>query len=277
MDNDILRKVQMTQLEIAKEIKRVCDILKIDYFLDAGTLLGAVRHQGFIPWDDDLDIGMLRNDYNRFVKEAGNVLDERYFLQTWESDKFYGLPFAKVRKNGTIYLEEAARKEDVHCGVFVDIFPYDTYPDEIVKQKKQKMEIYILKRAILAKCRYKPWFMSSNSFWGIFLKKMLYLFAFVIFAPVSKRRLILLYDLKAQKYNSFTTQRLYNQDASTDYGEWVIPQKCVSSFCVLQFENEDFKCPIGYIDFLSQIYGNYNELPPEEERFNRHKIYQVKL
>ena len=110
MEQEILRKVQMTQLEIAKEIRRVCEENNIRYFLADGTFLGAVRHQGFIPWDDDMDLAMPRADYERFCRIAPEKLDPKYCLQTWYSDPNYALPFGKVVKRNTVYLEGRAQR-----------------------------------------------------------------------------------------------------------------------------------------------------------------------
>ena len=121
-----LRKLQLLQLDIAKAIKELCESNGIPYFLIGGTLLGAIRHKGFIPWDDDFDVGMLREDYERFIKIAEEKLDKKkFFLETWDTEKGYGFPFAKVKLNGTKYPERNAPKS-VHQGIFVDVFPIDT-------------------------------------------------------------------------------------------------------------------------------------------------------
>lgn len=134
MDKVTLRKVQLEQLCIAKEIKRVCDENGIQYFLDAGTLLGAVRHHGFIPWDDDLDIGMKRDEYERFCKIAPKALHKEFYWQEWRNDKEYALPFGKVRKRNTIYIEERSHILTEN-GFYVDVFPYDYAPTDENKRK----------------------------------------------------------------------------------------------------------------------------------------------
>ena len=135
MDKDVLRKVQLLQLKIAKEIKRICDKNNIDYILDSGTLLGAVRHKGFIPWDDDMDIAMTREEYNRFIDVAKIELGEEYFLQTWDTDNNYPMPFAKVRLNDTRYIENVFENANMHQGIYVDIFPYDVWPQKNIYRK----------------------------------------------------------------------------------------------------------------------------------------------
>ncbi len=119
---------QKVMLEILLEIHRICEKHNIPYTLIAGTLLGAVRHKGFIPWDDDCDIAMMREDYERFLLVAPKELSEDYFLQTKQTDKCYPLNFAKVRKNNTVLIETGETgEENYHHGIFVDIFPFDYY------------------------------------------------------------------------------------------------------------------------------------------------------
>lgn len=136
MDNETLRKLQLVELEIANEIKRVCVENNIKYFLESGTLLGAVRHGGFIPWDDDMDIGMMREEYEKFLKIAPEKLSSEFILQTWKNEKDYSLTFAKVRKSDTIFLEYEFKDSSMHNGIWVDIFPYDSVPEKNITKSK---------------------------------------------------------------------------------------------------------------------------------------------
>ena len=114
MDAETLRKVHMVEKEILDEVVRVCDKNNISYFLMAGTLLGAVRHKGFIPWDDDIDVGMTYDNFKRFIEIAPRELNDKYFLQTWKNDNEYPFAAAKVRKKGTLFAEVAAKNTKYH-------------------------------------------------------------------------------------------------------------------------------------------------------------------
>lgn len=114
--------------EILAEVIRVCDKLDIEYFAIGGTGIGVHFHQGIIPWDDDIDIGMTRDNYNRFLKEAPAVLKPEYFLAWYGSDPHTPFYFAKLRKSNTTFLEEACQDLDMHHGIYVDIFPLDKLP-----------------------------------------------------------------------------------------------------------------------------------------------------
>lgn len=114
---------------ILAEIIRVCKVLNIPYFLQGGSAIGAFYNNGIVPWDDDIDVGMIRSDYNRFLLEAPAVLGKEYFLEWFGTEKNTPFYFAKVKKNGTVFIEHMYRNLDIHHGIFVDIFPYDRIPD----------------------------------------------------------------------------------------------------------------------------------------------------
>lgn len=118
------RHLKEIELEILWEVDRICRENGISYFLDSGTMLGAARHGGFIPWDDDIDLGMIRDDYERFCAIAQGQLGDGYFLQTPMTDPQSPYGFAKVRKEGTVFIENASIQSR-HRGIWVDIFPYD--------------------------------------------------------------------------------------------------------------------------------------------------------
>ena len=120
-----LRRLHQVQLAMLLELDRVCRRLGVGYQLGAGTLLGAVRHGGFIPWDDDVDVVMLRTDYRRFLRDAPALLDSSLFLQTWRSDPHFQEGFAKLRRHDSAFREELRQNLLHHHGIYIDIFPFD--------------------------------------------------------------------------------------------------------------------------------------------------------
>ena len=140
MTKETIDRIQQIEFDIMQQIDSICRAHDLTYFAIGGSVLGAVRHQGFIPWDDDIDIGMPRKDYEEFLKYASEELPKGYFLQTFFTEKKSPFYFAKVRKDNTKFVEYYLRDLDIHQGLFVDIFPFDNVPvNESTKKLHYKL------------------------------------------------------------------------------------------------------------------------------------------
>ena len=142
-----LKTLQNIELEILDEFIRVCEKNQLTYFLIGGSCIGAVRHHGFIPWDDDIDVGMPREDYEKLVEIAADELNPEYFFQNYHSEKNCGLIFGKIRKNNTILSENYSYHIHMHQGVWIDIFPYDQIGDKPELSKWDSRVISILRKS----------------------------------------------------------------------------------------------------------------------------------
>lgn len=264
--NEQLEKIHGLELEIAKEIKRICQIHNIPYFLTAGTLLGAVRHGGFIPWDDDMDIGMLREDYERFLEACKTELGERFFLQTWDTVPDYPMPFGKICLNGTHFREEFSGDAKIHDGIFVDVFPYDNVPDDEKERKKQARRCRICKRLLwvkkgMGKRLRKGPLREKINYWGPWLLAQILPYEAV--KNYFKRILV--------KYNGQETQKVVTC-GSYPYQKESLERDWVTHLEQIPFETEMF---LGYRDreaYLVYFYGDYRKLPPEEDRDRHHRV-----
>lgn len=273
MEKEDLRKVQLIQLEMLKEVARICDMHKIDYWLTGGTQLGAVRHNGFIPWDDDLDIAMLRVNYEKFLSIASKELNTKYYLQEWKLDEKYGLPFTKIRKKDTLFVEAASKNTRSHKGIYIDIFVYDKYPKNKDELKNVKYYMEKVFRLVLMKYSYSPWATDK----GINLRKwMLYL-------PL---RLLALFKngiaMKQAYIKAVTVANTSNSNLVFNSCEpsgicHPIDIDIVTHLMKHKFEDGEFLIPVRYDDYLKNYYGNYMKLPPENQRENRHGIIKLKF
>lgn len=267
MDRHVLRKVQLMQLEIAREIKRVCEENGIRFFLCCGTLLGAVRHQGFIPWDDDMDVGMLREDYERFCRIAPEKLDKRFCIQSWYTEPNYALPFAKVRMRGTLY-REAKGNRLAENGFYVDIFPFDNAPQDQKAQKLHARKLADLFYCKLMKSGCKPWMENDRISWK---KRLGYLF-------FQGKALLKSGETLARQYDALATSLPQSDVLCRQRGLFRLDcyqSAWYSEFTELPFEGELFPVPADYDAVLTAQFGDYMTPPPEDKRENRHQIQEL--
>jgi len=269
MNDCILREVQLIQLNMLLKVDEICKQNDIRYYLLDGSALGAVRHRGFIPWDDDIDIGMFRKDYNQFLDIAGKSLDNRYFLQTNRTDPYYYGPYAKLRANNTTYIEKGSKSlgAKMHQGIFIDIFPLDNVPDNELLLKMQLLLIRFLFSVAFARADSYP-----ENRYKRFLKK-LYSTPFLRLMKKST------FDEIIDKIASFFSNKETDRIASLFSGyreKEVFPRYYFGEAKYLEFEGYRLPVPEYYDEYLRQIYGDYMELPPVEKR-GSHDIEYVDI
>lgn len=263
MKNDI-KDVQKIELEILNEFKQICEKENLRYFLFAGTLLGAVRHQGFIPWDDDVDVVMPRKDYDRFLEIAQSKLPDFLFLQTFNTDDKYINNFAKLRNINTTMIENSVKKLEMNHGIYMDIFPLDGIPDNKIIRKIY----YFHLRSLI---RMQSYFYEEDSNYRI--KPELMLKRFVV-KKCNEHNIKLKIDELMRK-NDYDKCKCVASLMSNYREKAFFDKKIFKGVCMLPFEGISFACPSGYVELMTQLYGDYLELPPEDKRGMRHNHYIV--
>ncbi len=255
MEDNALRELQLVELELLEQVDAICTKHGIPYFLDSGTALGAVRHGGFIPWDDDVDIGMLRDDYERFLQVAETELDPKYCLQTRDNEPNFGKYSAKIRKRGTVFPEKGSEKLKER-GIFIDIYPFD-YTDSDIK----KADRHVNKaRRLLLLLR----FVQTKDRRGSVVKRILHRVSTFLFR---EKKLEDRYLKLCGKYASTPTSNItcFSYRMARDRNLVFSVAEMVPS-CRILFEGREFLIMHGYDYYLRIMYGDYMTLPPEDKR-----------
>ena len=252
-----LRDHQDALLRLLCEFDRVCRKLNIPYVLFAGTMLGAVRHQGFIPWDDDLDVIMLREDYRRFLSEAELVLDTDTFFLQKEFSPNWPMFFSKLRLNRTTCLEKYHPKQpQCHQGIYMDIFPCD---NALASGFGRKMQFYASK-VVIAKCLDRRGYDTDSK------KKKLVMSA-CRFLPMKP----FLWLSKLGRNDSECVHSFLA--AGKDFHKNVFERRYFTQREDVLFEGNNYPISRSSHKLLSLLYGDYMELPPPEERaYKQHAL-----
>lgn len=266
MSNSNLRETQLFELQMLSDITDLCDRNNIKYYLCCGTLLGAVRHKGFIPWDEDVDICMPANDYKRFLKIAQKEFGDKYFIQNLATDLYFRRIYTRVRANNTtIMIRDWEFKSKAHQGIWIDIFPIVDVGNSKLSLKKKSL---ILRTSL---------FMQNDEFIKYEYDKYKRMFGSVGIKLISLSKKI---PIKIrQRLNMWLARRLIKQPKHKDalIISVMIKRRYPIEFiegepAYVEFEGKQFKTFPKYIEYLELLYGDYMALPPEEQRVGHRAI-----
>ena len=268
---DSLRKLQLAQLFAMREIANICEQNNIVYYLCGGSLLGAIRHDGFIPWDDDLDITMYRSELKKLTRILREEYSDKFFVQDFESDKNYTRYITKIRLNGTSQAEKGFENDGIHQGIYIDIFPLDhvTKTDGWGLRFRGKL-LRLLFAYKSARCTKNLQTTKVKRALIKILKPLTYLVPAKVINGLFDWVCVATDKPNAKYTTSFASHYLWKKQLVENevYGEGVLHK----------FENCEFRIPQKYEQLLLQIFGkNYMQLPPIEKRNSGHTLIKIDL
>lgn len=251
-EGSTLRKMQLRIVDILVEIDKICRKHDIQYWIDFGTLLGAVRHGGFIPWDDDVDVAMPTKDYHKFLEIAPKELPDDFFLQAKETDPSYSFILNKVRDKKSFFITQHEDfTKDYQKGLYIDLFEVTPYPS--VNPKLQKFIMH--------------WFIKTGFFYSVKQDVTFKNHLAAITFPIIRFGLKLLWGILCLKpKNKLGYEKRYNTYGNSYTKDMVFPLKDI------KFEGKSFLGPADPDRYLTSIYKDYMQIPPKEKRVT-HIIY----
>ncbi len=260
-----LRKVQIEMLDVMVEL---CNKHNLKYYLLGGTCLGAVRHKGFIPWDDDIDVALPREDYDKFAEICKTELDGKYFYQNVQSEKKHPQLFSRLRKNNTLFVEDRYRDFKINHGIYIDIFPLDGMSNDVAMAQKHFDSFEF----------YKKMVRLGNTFRKAFFKDLAVFFIKIFVGIIGRENLLKKVPKLENKYSLSDSSLIGNL-----YGRWGIKEVMDKNIMIdpdgresfLSFEGKLYRVPYNYDAYLTHLYGDYMTPPPIEKRASHHGIIKL--
>lgn len=264
---EILDKLHTLQIEMLCDLADICEKYNLQYFAVFGTALGAARHKGFIPWDDDIDVGMLRKDYDVFIHVVEKEMGDKYQIMTPEIDKKYACCVTKFQRKGTKFISHLSDKLDCEQCIFIDVFPFDCIAPTKNKAKRQQLMTLFLDRLIYLCGSAHPvipysgikYHIAAGICWGVHYATKLF--------RVSPKIIYRLFVKQCTKYNDMNT----NVVTSFGDGSSLVYRSEVSKMFPLKesiFENIKVNILNNNDEHLKRTYGDYMKMPPIEKRIN---------
>lgn len=261
-----LEEIRSVQLNILDTIDRYCEKNDLKYYITAGTLIGALRHRGYIPWDDDIDVVMLREDYDKFLSEFNCNRSDKIRCVTHEYAPDFNYSFIKVSDERTIFQEDEQHPKKKTIGVNVDIFPLENLTDDyedakaLMRQINKYVSIVEVKNIISSEKRA----IRKRMELGI-LKSLASFFSYKwLFKQI---------DRVAKKYIDNNSSKYITNAVIRAKGEKeILKREWFSESVDLSFEGRNYKAPVGYDAYMQRLFGEYMQLPPKEKRISHHKF-----
>ncbi len=254
-----MQQLQQALLLMLEDIDDICNRYNIKYSLASGTAIGAVRHHGFIPWDDDLDILMIREEYEKFLAVPENVFKNKGYTIQKEFSSDWPMTYSKVRKDGTTYIENyEAKIQNAHQGIFIDVFPIDNLSDSEFTARLQWIIFKLLAAKELRKRGYKT---------DSLVKKATMLFATILPEKPMVR------FVQAKKLGDSKRVHCF-LGAAIHRERNIFLREDFSDYVEIAFEGRKFPIMKGFDEYLTASYGDYMKLPPESQR-NEHIHAQI--
>ena len=260
-----LHQLQMVLLELLCEVRRICELVGIRYTIIAGTLLGAVRHGGFIPWDDDADVAMLREDYETFCRVCGQYLDtSRFYFQDHSHTKGYRWGYGKLRRKDSSYVAYGTESLPYEQGIWIDIFPLDSVPDSRFWRTVCNFHCFVIRKFLYSESgKYREHSVVKRALYGIMAKLPL-------------EAVLTYYAGYVRRRNHRKTDWVRILMFPTPNRQYGYLRRWYEELSEITFEGEVFMGIQDYDEYLTFKFGHYMELPPPENR-KQHGISKLKF